>query len=454
MRISFTRAVLRSAVPALLVAMSGFSALPAQASSESPYRVLHTYCSKAKCADGAVGEGMLAIDPNGNLFTVANSGGAREGGTLSELTPNTSGSKYAFHRVKHFCNPGGCATGGQPMSGPILDTAGNLYGTTSNYGNRQCGTVFMATPASTTPGAAKATMHVLHAFNGYDGCNPYFGRLAYQGEESRAPYDGTSPLFGMTNAGGYKGRGVVFELTPPASGKDKWHERLLYSFCNLTNCADGQFPQGNLTMDSSGNLFGGTTDGKIFELTPANNGRYSYRVIYTSTTSEAYAQITVESNGTLIGVADAGGSANMGTLFSLSPNICRACNARDVSYQYTLLHDFCLGGLPCTDGYLPGSFVLDAVGNIFGTTFAGGANPAPPGFINYTGAGVVFRYFTSGDFAVIHNFCSEANCADGGMPLGGLTRDNALNLYGTTSAGGSTTNTDSGAGVVYQLEPR
>jgi uncharacterized repeat protein (TIGR03803 family) len=106
----------------------------------------------------------------------------------------------------------------------------------------------------------------------------------------------------------------------------------------------------------------------------------------------------------------------------------------DASGHETVLHSFTGGA----DGGLPNGVILDQAGNLWGTTFGGGAG-------SQTGAqeGVVFKVDTAGHETVLHSF---TGLSDGGAPTAGVTRDLAGNLYGTTYYGGL------GAGVVYKVD--
>jgi hypothetical protein len=458
---NFARKAMLCAVPAIVAAMTCFAGT-AQAGSALQYRVLHKFCQSANCADGYFAVEAPLLDPNGNLFGVTHSGGEGGGfGALWELTPKHDGARYFKHVLTGFCDAGtgDCPSGGHPLAGPIMDVNGNIYGTTSSTPSNGCGTVYEAVTAR-APNFGKPRLKVLHTFfSKGDGCAPNYGSLDYQGKESGQLYDGASPLYGMTQDGGLANKGAVYELTPPVSGQKSWSERLIYQFCvqtprkdggvRATNCTDGSHPQGNLVMDQAGDLFGETSDGKIFELSPDGSGFFNFRVLYTSTTSEEYDWLALESDGTLAGVSQSGGASGSGTLFTLTPDTCKGRCTAIFTYSYTLLHDFCTGA--CTDGAGPNSLVMDSSGNLFGTTFAGGTNPAPP-HSTYTGAGTVFEYTKNGGlFFPIHEFCAETDCADGGAPVGGLMMDSNGNMYGTTAGGGSTANVVYGAGTVYEL---
>ncbi|HEX4295462.1 MAG TPA: choice-of-anchor tandem repeat GloVer-containing protein [Rhizomicrobium sp.] len=159
----------------------------------------------------------------------------------------------------------------------------------------------------------------------------------------------------------------------------------LHRFCTRTGCDDGGGPSA-LALDGSGNLFGTTnTGGKNFG----------------------------------------------GTLFEIGAD-----------GPFSVLHAFCsVAG--CTDGAAPVAGVhIDAAGNLYGTTFNGGAQ----------NAGVVYEFHTDGGaprLSVLHDFCSSADCVDGSHPYAGVIADADGNLYGVTPEGG---NNGLGLhGVLYKL---
>jgi len=94
-----------------------------------------------------------------------------------------------------------------------------------------------------------------------------------------------------------------------------------------------------------------------------------------------------------------------------------------------------------TDGaYSSSGLVSDANGNLYGTTQAGGV-------FNFANGGTVFRVDRTGHETVLYSFCAETNCADGGVPLGGVILDSSGNLYGATSGGGAY-----GFGAVFKID--
>jgi uncharacterized repeat protein (TIGR03803 family) len=89
-----------------------------------------------------------------------------------------------------------------------------------------------------------------------------------------------------------------------------------------------------------------------------------------------------------------------------------------------------------TGGGPAAGVIVDAAGNLYGTTSRGGIHAA----------GTVFELTHKRDEKVLYSFCSLSSCPDGCSPLGGLLRDKAGNLNGTTASCGT-----SNQGTVFQL---
>jgi uncharacterized repeat protein (TIGR03803 family) len=163
--------------------------------------VLYSFCSHANCVDGAAPNGGLAIF-NGTLYGTTSAGGTHAAGTLFEVDPDTRTESVLYS----FCAQPNCADGSSPFAAPIVDGAGNLYGTTA-YGGlcAYCGTVFKLT--------ADGSRTVLHEFcsNAAKDCSD-----GYQPMSNMVLYKGN--LYGTTSYGGHVGKqcegscGVVFEL--------------------------------------------------------------------------------------------------------------------------------------------------------------------------------------------------------------------------------------------------
>lgn len=212
-------------------------------------------------------------------------------------------------------------------------------------------------------------------------------------------------------------------------------EQVLYSFPP----ANADHPTASiLTIDKQGNLYGvaaSTTDnGIVFELKLVGN-RWTKATIYTfgGGTDGAYPQggLVFDRSGNLYGVTDSGGQQGCGTLFELSPNKGR--------WTENVIHSFACG----TDGANPEAApILDKLGNLYGTTRAGGDQSCQAG-----GCGTVFELSPHGagkwTKKVLHRF---AGGKDGSTPFGGVVLAKAGKLYGTAASGGRF-----GMGVVFTL---
>jgi uncharacterized repeat protein (TIGR03803 family) len=213
--------------------------------------------------DGALPGGTLLTDATGVLFGTTQGGGANGNGTVFKLTPPAA-DQTAWTPTALWSFSGG-SDGAIPGLGALIaDQSGTLYGTTEFggatgcFGGFGCGVVFKLTPPAA--GRTVWTLSTLYRFSGgSDGRLPIAGLIA----------DRKGALYGTTSEGGIPDHGVVFKLTPPASGPPPWNETVLLSF--LGN--DGDFPNAGLIADESGALYGttqfggGSNNGVAFKLT-------------------------------------------------------------------------------------------------------------------------------------------------------------------------------------------
>jgi uncharacterized repeat protein (TIGR03803 family) len=266
--------------------------------------------------DGYFPQALLVKDSAGNLYGTSYLGGVDGIGAVFKLDAN--GKETILHSFAG--PPEGGGDGAFLYEGVIRDTAGNLYGVTAAGGASGAGTVFKVDSSGSET--------LLYSFSGgSDGGDP----------DSVLLLDSQGNLYGTTANGGSSdvcdgGCGTVFELSPQSGGN--WAETVVYSFCSLENCADGQQPVGGpLVKDSVGNIYGNTIFGG------------SYR----------------NCNGDSCGV-----------IFKL-----------DTAGKETVLHSFTGGA----DGAFPvAGLTLDSSGNLYGTAWQGGAKC----FTSYT-CGVVFK---------------------------------------------------------------
>jgi uncharacterized repeat protein (TIGR03803 family) len=243
-------------------------------------------------------------------------------------------------------------------------------------------------------------------------------------------------LYGATGHGGANAMGLVYKLTP----QNKL--TTLYAFCSQTNCTDGSGPAFGPIQGTDGNLYGttyygGANDlGVVYKLTLSGkltvlhsfclckDGRYSNGLL-------------ADGQGGFYGSTLEGGSHQFGTIFHLT-----------AQGKLTTLYNFCDSQPTCIDAYTNnGEFqplILGVDGNIYGITTTGGQYYylCSPG-----GCGTVFKITPQGQFSIVYNFCTLANCADGGQPAW-LIQGSDGNFYGTTSLGGFEAH---GGGTIFQL---
>jgi len=414
------------AVIAVTVIMALVLAPGARAATN--YKVLYSF---AGGTDGSAPWGPLILDTAGNLYGTTTKGGASGHGTVFKLTKNSDGS-WTESVLYSFA---GGTDGVDPWGGLIFDANDNLYGTTRHGGSSSAGTVFQLAPNS----GGGWTESVLYSFTGgSDGANPLAGVI----------FDATGTLYGTASGGGTQGMGVVYKLTPNSDGT--WTQSVIHTF---TGGNDGSYPWlGNLTFDTAGNLYGATPDGvdaygdcpngndcgSIVELTPQSDGTWKEGVIFRfqGGTSGAYGRkpygpVVFDSAGRLYGIAD-GGGGDYGTAFKLT---LRATG----KWTERVLHVF-QGN---QDGAYPQAGpVLDAAGDLYGTAIWGCWN-------GFGFCGQVFKLVPHPDGAwtkrTPHWF---KRSPDGKEPGAGVVLDAAGNVYGTTVSGGTSRN-----GVVYEFTP-
>lgn len=375
--------------------------------------------------------GDLISDAAGNLYGVTSGGGIKGNGTVFEVSPAGNG-KWTTKSLYRF-QPND-TDGNTPVGGLVMDSAGNLYGTTSTGGSQwctddwddlKCGTVFELSPN----GSGGWSEKIIFDFNQQSGWYP----------TNSLTIDAAGNLYGVTNRNiGTDFGGTVFELQ--RSGEE-WTYTILHVFDAI---GDGSEPSGKLIFDKSGNLYGETyvggsaSNGAVFRLTNTGSG-WNEEVLYSfgaggskSTGMQPLGGLVWDSAGNLYGVTDEGGqdyADGCGVVFELSPT-------SSGSWNETLVHTF-----QCTRfGYLnPWSgVVFDSAGNLYGTVEDGG----------FADLGTLYKLQPSGNgewkYSVVHNFLGGPG--DGSAPSANVLFDAAGNLFSTTTSGGT-----SGGGTVFEL---
>ncbi len=308
------------------------------------------------------------------------------------------------------------ADGGYPEAGLTIDRGGNLYGTTNAGGVGYGGVFKLAHKGSGW------TFNPLYNFEGgIDGAGTY----------SRVVFGPDGSLYGVT-FGTDGGNGTVFKLQPPVTACKSvlcpWKETVLYRF---TGGSDGANPEGDLTFDQAGNIYGATQGGGygygvVYELTASNGGWTESVLHYFERTTDGVfpaAGVVLDKSGNLYGTTAYGSPHGLGVVYQLTPS--------GAGWSENLLYTF-LGG---SDGGVPlAGLSFDNSGNLYGATSQDGTG----------GGGAAFELTPANggwSFSVLYSF---AGCG----PEASLVFDQAGNLYGTTPCGGA-----NGEGAAFKLTP-
>jgi uncharacterized repeat protein (TIGR03803 family) len=356
----------------------------------------------------------VIVDAAGNLYGTTQGGGTSLNchgfgcGTVFELSP-ASGGGWTLTVLHNFS---GGNDGQWPAAGLVLDSAGNLYGTTQNGGGSiactgGCGTVFKVSPSA----GGTWTESVLYRFTGgNDGAQPVASLLR----------DDSGTLYGTAASGGASTGGVVFKLTNSASG---WKQTVLHNFVG----ADGQYPESGLIRDSAGHLYGTTggggahSSGVVYQLANGASG-WTIAVLHDFTGGrdgyQPVGNLTLEADS-LYGATSGGGNKSL----NLGSGVVYRVSRSGSAWKETVLHAFTGGA----DGGIPSAGVtFDPAGNLYGTTDSG----APSGCDSFYGCGQVFQLKqTSGNWTVGNLYPVPSWLPS----LGGLTRDASGTLFFTAS---------------------
>jgi uncharacterized repeat protein (TIGR03803 family) len=344
-------------------------------------------------ADGGQPMGNVTRDSAGNLYGTTLCGAPCATGLVYKI--DTAGHETVLYSFSNGSD------GGNPDAGVIRDAAGNLYGTTEFGGSQNLGTVFKL------DSTGRET--VLYSFAGTgDGILPFGGVTG----------DAAGNLYGTASGGGASGNGAVYRLD--ASG----HETILYSFTSGFN----GYPTSGAVLDPAGNLYGTTLDdgGTAYRIDASGHGTVLHTFAGAGDGFNNYGGVALDSAGNLYGTTYYGGNIlgepGQGIVYKL-----------DSTGNETILYVFTGRN---GDGENPyAGVVLDAAGNLYGTTYQGGGG----------GAGTVYKLDTSGRETVLYTFSYSGTT--GAYPYAGVILDAAGNLYGATTQGGS-----GNCGVVYMVD--
>jgi len=345
--------------------------------------------------NGQLAESGVVMDASGDLFGATYSGGTNNDGSIFEIAhgSGTITSLASFNGTN----------GLKPNGSLFLDSSGNLYGTAYGGGAYGNGTIYEIAHGSRTN-----TITALASFNGTNGANPLAGVIL----------DASGNIFGATYYGSANNYGTVYEIT---------HGTGIITSLATFNGTNGKWPRCSLVLDSTGDLYGAayyggayTYDGTIFEVVHGS-GTTTLLATFNGINGGEPGTLTMDSSGNLFGVTHDGSTDSYGDVFELGNG----------SGTITVLAPF--NG---ANGDSPiGGVALDAAGDLFGDTWAGGAN----------GDGAVFEITRgSGVITVLTSF----NGTNGLYPYGTVSLDSSGNIFGTTENGG--TNND---GTVFELSP-
>jgi len=245
-----------------------FELKPNHGSTRWKYELLHVFCELNGCSDGSYPSALtyagansgLAFDGVSPLYATARNGGAHGAGVVFELKRKRRAWQETI--LYDFCALDNCHDGANPYAALLVDSSGNLYGTTyqggSGAGGPETGTVFRLTPSE----GGRWTNTVLWNF-----CDVYpdFCDEGWH-PETALTMDSSGALLGVTRYGGEQTNqtngnncqltfrcGVVYRLKLVGA---QWTYTNLHTFCAVSGCDDGDWPDAPLTLDSEGNMFG------------------------------------------------------------------------------------------------------------------------------------------------------------------------------------------------------
>lgn len=391
----------------------GFTLIAGPTAQAQTFTVLHSF---TRLPTGFAPYAGLVTGATGSLYGTTNDN--FNGGSAYRVTHGQSG--WVVSTLTEFHHDG---NGYAPHSRLTLGPDGALYGTAEyggtpgGCGGSGCGAIFRLNPS------AAYSRTTIYRFSGPDGYWP-FGELTF---------DRAGNIFGTTTNGGPLSGGTVFELVRNGS---QWTQSVIYSFDGVSG---GNQPWAGVIFDPAGNLYGTTNTGGsdclcgvVYELSPSAGG-WSYRELHEFHGSADGAwpeySLIVDAAGNLYGTtSDRGPIGGSGTVFELSPS--------GDNWNLSTIYGFSGG-----DGSYPGpdgGVIMDASGNLYGTTYAEG----------FYGLGSVFKLTPTGSGWVYDPLYDFQPYQGGQYPIGNLLLDANGNLFGTASQGG-----DYGGGTVWEITP-
>ena len=365
----------------------------------------------------------LQTQPTGLTCSISNGTGTMGSAAVTNITVACSANTYTV---------GGTISGLTASGLVLLDNGGDATTISANatqftmntgvaYGSAYAitvqtppsGLVCSVSNGASTMGAADVTSVSLACGSNFSLLYSFAGGSADAADPYHTLILGSDgDFYGTTYAGGASNVGAIFKVTPSGT------ETLFYSFASN--------PYSGLVQGSDGDIYGTTATGgssgrgTVFKITPSGTETVLYS--FPAGSSDPYTGLIQGSDGNFYGTTGAGGATDDGTVFKITP-----------SGTETVLHAFAKSG---TDGQIPyAGLIQGSDGNLYGTTYFGGAN----------GLGTVFRVTLSGTETVLYSF---AGGSDGEHPYAGVVQGSDGNFYGTTYQGGA-----SNLGTVFKVTP-
>jgi len=399
------------------------TAVAMPAAQAQTFSVIHKFSGGG---DGYTPFAGVTVDQAGNLYGTTTELYNDAGGTVYQV--KRAGSGWILKTLANLYNyEGGFLPYGRPVQGP----GGALYITTFYGGNGLCGEFGCGTVSTLRPPqnpcrsiSCPWTVTTSYSFTGPDGNGP---------ELVDPLFDAAGNMYGTTYEGGANYSGNVFQLT---RSNGQWTGTSIHDFSG----PDGYMPYSSVTRDAQGNLYGTTwmggpaNEGVVYALTPSGSG-WTFNLLYyfqgSLNGTGPVGGVVLDQAGNIYGATATGGSGGGGTIYELSPS--------GQGWNFNLLYSFTATGY---DAGPLDTLTMDAAGNLYGTTYRGGAFEF----------GTVFKLTHNNGawtYTDLHDFTSGQ---DGANPVGGVTLDAAGNLYGTasTGAGGAC---PSGCGAVWEITP-
>ncbi len=332
--------------------------------------------------NGAIPLASLIAGGDGLLYGMCANGGGAQAGVIFAFNPN----KLTFAKLKDF----DFGSGAYPYGNLLKGADGKFYGMTYKGGDNNSGVLFSFDNTSNT-------YTKLNDFDGTNGADP-FGSLVQTAD---------GKIYGMTSDGGSLNAGVIFSYDPNSSGYNKIKD---------FTCTDGKSPYSNMVMANDGKFYGTTFEGGvnnsgvIFSFDPSSDAYTKLKDFGTNVKGQGPSgSLLRASDGKLYGMTSAGGSYNLGVIYSfnLSTSI------------YTKVMDF-----DSINGSHPyGSFIQATDGKLYAMTNEGGNN----------NGGVIFSF---DPFTSAYTKLNDLTKGDGDNPYGGFVEAMDGKLYGLTSNGG------------------